>query len=191
MNEAAQAAKVGLRPGDYKVEDVNGDGLYKELDDKQFLGHTVPRFNVGLRNDFTFLSNFTASIFIRADLGQISSLALAMHKDNNVYRNINTYATPYWTQYNSESDWGRLDAYGGVYAGGYSVYSSCAFVRIQDLSLTYSIPKAIIQRIKLGNARIFGSVRNFYTFDKWADFDPESGSIPMPRTYVFGLSFEL
>ncbi|MEI6566881.1 MAG: SusC/RagA family TonB-linked outer membrane protein [Verrucomicrobiota bacterium] len=191
LNEAAAAAKVGLRPGDYKVEDVNGDGLYKEADDKQFLGYTVPRFNVGVRNDFTFLSNFTASIFIRADQGQISALPLAMHKDNNVYRNINTYATPYWTQYNSESTWGRLDAYGGVYAGGYNVYSSCSFVRIQDLSISYSIPKAIIQRIKLSNARIFGSVRNLYSFDKWADFDPESGSTPMPRTYVLGLSFEL
>jgi len=191
LNEAAEAARVGLKPGDYKVEDVNGDGLYTELDDKQFLGYTTPRYNIGIRNDFTFLKNFTASVFIRADLGQISALAIAKHTGNEIYDRINSRAVPYWTQYNPEPVWGRLNVYEGVYAGGYNVYFPRSFVRIQDLSLSYSFPQAVVQRMKISNLRIFGSVRNLYSFDKWKDFDPESGGSPMPRTCTFGLSFEL
>ncbi|MCX6327049.1 MAG: SusC/RagA family TonB-linked outer membrane protein [Bacteroidia bacterium] len=191
LEEAAEAAKVGLKPGDYKTVDVNGDGLYTEFYDKQFLGYTIPRYNIGLRNDFTFFKNFTASVFIRADLGHISAMDLAKHTLSNVYDRINSEAVPYWTQYNAEPVWGRLNNYGGVYAGGYNVYFSRSFLRIQDLSLSYSFPQKYIQRMKLSNLRVFGSVRNLYSFDKWPDFDPESGSTPMPRTYTFGLSFEL
>ena len=190
-DEAAEAAAVGLEPGDYKVEDVNDDGLYTELEDKQFLGHTVPRFNVGLRNDFTFLKNFTASIFIRADLGQIRALGIAKHESSNIYDRKNIREVPYWTQYNSEPVWGRLDTYGGVFAGDYNVYFPNSFVRIQDLSLSYSFPQDAVKRMKISNLRIFGAARNLLSFDKWEDFDPESGSSPMPRTYSFGLGFEL
>ncbi|HUX56463.1 MAG TPA: SusC/RagA family TonB-linked outer membrane protein, partial [Bacteroidales bacterium] len=191
LNEEAEAANVGLEPGDYKAVDVNSDKLYTELNDKQFLGYTNPRYNIGLRNEFTFLENFTASVFIRADLGHDGAMDLAKHTLSNVYDRINTKAVPYWTKYNQEPVWGRLNNYGGVYAGGYNVYFSRSFVRIQDMSLSYTVPQKNIQRSKLSNLRIFGSVRNLYSFDKWPDFDPESGSVPMPRTYTFGLSFEL
>lgn len=188
LDEAAEAEEVGLEPGDYKVVDVNGDGLYTEEEDKQFLGFTNPRYNIGFRNELTFLKNFTASVFIRADLGQIGAIDIAKHIYSNVYDRINIKAVPYWTQYNTEPDWGRLNNYGGVYAGDYNVYFSRSFVRIQDLSLSYSVPHKYIQRWKLRDLRFFVSVRNLYSFDKWPDFDPESGSTPMPRTYTFGLN---
>lgn len=191
LDEADEAAKVGLKPGDYKVVDVNGDGLYTEVEDKQFLGYRNPRFNIGFRNELTFLKNFTATVFIRADLGQIGAMDIAKHTTSNIYDRINIKAVPYWTQYIAEPVWGRLNNYGGVYAGNYNVYFSRSFVRIQDFSLSYSIPSKDIQRWKLSDLRLFFSVRNLYSFDKWNDFDPESGSTPMPRTYTFGFNFGL
>src|SRR5690606_16982400 len=68
-NEAEEARKYNMNPGDYKGIDVNDDNKFIDLDDKQFIGYETPRFLHGLRNDFAFLKNFTASVFIRADLG--------------------------------------------------------------------------------------------------------------------------
>ena len=67
-SEAEEAEKYGVTPGEYKAEDVDKDYTYQELVDKQFIGYSKPRYQLGFKNDFTFLKNFTASIFIRADL---------------------------------------------------------------------------------------------------------------------------
>lgn len=69
-DEAEQAAVYGARPGDYKAVDVNGDGNYTEVADKQFIGYRQPRFRLGLRNEISY-KNFSASMFIRSDLGHI------------------------------------------------------------------------------------------------------------------------
>ncbi len=34
-----------LQPGDFKAVDVDGDGKYVDLDDKQFIGHDVPQLS--------------------------------------------------------------------------------------------------------------------------------------------------
>src|SRR5690606_4369255 len=42
--EADDAALYGLRIGDYKAIDVDGDGKYTDLNDKQFIGYEEPRY---------------------------------------------------------------------------------------------------------------------------------------------------
>src|SRR5699024_10778953 len=69
-DEAEEAAEYGARPGDYKAVDVNNDGNYTELEDKQFIGHRQPRYHLGLRNEFSY-KNFSASVFLRSALGHI------------------------------------------------------------------------------------------------------------------------
>src|SRR5690606_2457946 len=44
LGEEGQAARYRLRPGDYKLEDVNNDGQFSNAD-RQFLGFTEPRFS--------------------------------------------------------------------------------------------------------------------------------------------------
>ncbi|AEL28375.1 TonB-dependent receptor [Cyclobacterium marinum DSM 745] len=188
MDEADEAQSYGLSPGDYKAVDVNGDGSYTTLEDKQFIGWTQPRYRLGFRNNFTFLQNFTASIFIRADLGHIGGVSDFLHNSSNLYDRRGMRAIPYWTEANPSSQYGSLTATSGAYGGGYNLYFSRSFVRIQDLSLSYNIPSALLQKMRLDNLRLFGSVRNLYSFDKWENWDPESGGSPMPRVYSMGLN---
>ena len=193
VDEADQASIYGMRVGDFKGEDVDGDGVYNELVDKQFIGYEQPRYRLGLRNDFTFLNNFTASVFIRADLGHIGSYSPALQSgwESNDRRGRNVGPVPYWTVENPINDYARLDVSTSGYGGGLMVYKPRSFVRIQDVSLAYTLPSAISQRIKLNNLRVFASVRNLATFTKWPHWDPESGSSPMPRTFTTGLSLSL
>ena len=172
-------------------EEVNVD--YNELVDKQFIGYEQPRYRLGLRNDFTFLTNFTASVFIRADLGHLGSYSPALNGgwESNDRWNRNVGPVPYWTHENPINDYARLDVSTSGYGGGLMIYKPRSFVRIQDVSLSYSLTSSLAQRIKLNNLRIFGSVRNLATFTKWPHWDPESGSTPMPRIFTTGLSLSL
>src|SRR5690606_39541632 len=74
-----------MRPGDYKSRDVDGSNSYDALIDKDFIGHDKPRVRLGLRNDFSFLKNFNASFFFRADLGDIGNFRYAILESIEYY----------------------------------------------------------------------------------------------------------
>jgi TonB-dependent starch-binding outer membrane protein SusC len=150
-------------------------------------------YRLGLRNDFSFLKNFTASIFVRADLGQIGAYRAALNEGwvQNDCQSRNNGPVPYWTSDKPNNEYARLNTSIAGFGGGLMIYKPRSFVRVQDVSLTYNLPRAIAQRIKVENMQIFGSIRNLATFTKWPGWDPESGMDPMPRTYTFGLNFSL
>jgi len=193
LDEAAEAAKYSMQPGDFKSEDVNADGKYVDVQDKQFIGYTVPRYRLGLKNDFSFLKNFTASVFIRADLGYIGSYSAALNNgyESNDRFNRNVGPVPYWTADKPNNEYARLNVNTGAYGGGLSIYKPRSFVRIQDISLAYRLPVGLVENWKLKNLEFFTSIRNLTTFSKWPGWDPESGMTPMPRIYTLGFNLSL
>jgi len=194
-DEAAEAAKYLLKPGDYKAEDANGDYKYVNTDDKKFIGYDKPRYRIGLRNEFSFLKNFTASLFVRADLGHIGAFSSATQSSSEFDRfSMSGMPVPYWTPENPTNDYARLDFVSvrrSVFGGGLNIYKPMSFVRIQDFSISYSLPNTLIQKWDIKNMKIFSSVRNLYCFSKWPGFDPESSQTPMPRTYTIGIDITL
>jgi TonB-linked SusC/RagA family outer membrane protein len=193
QKEAAEAARYNMQPGDFKAVDVNNDGKYVDVEDKQFIGYTVPRHRLGLRNDFTFLKNFTASVFVRAELGHVGSYNVALNSgfESNDRWNRNNGPVPYWTADNPNTEYARLNVNTGAYGGGLMVYKPRSYMRIQDVSLAYNVPASVINRIRLNNLQFYGSIRNLATFTKWPGWDPESGMNPMPRTFTIGLNCSL
>lgn len=192
-NEKGEAAKYNMQPGDFKAVDVNGDGKYVDVEDKQFIGYTVPRYRLGLRNEITFLKNFTASVFVRADLGQIGAYSVALNSgfESDDRWNRNVGPVPYWTADNPNNEYARLNVNTGAYGGGLMIYKPRSFVRIQDLSLAYTLSADAAHHLKMNNLQFFGAIRNLATFTKWPGWDPESGMFPMPRTFTIGLSCSL
>ena len=195
QEEDSEAAAVfGTRIGDYKATDVNGDGKYTDLQDKKFIGYSRPRYRLGFRNDLTFLKNFTASVFIRADLGHLGQFT-PIFQGSSEFDRFSMGAKPYdyWMPENRNNEYPRLDANIGrsAFGGGVNVYKSRSFVRIQDVSLSYALPVTLAQRLKLQNLSSFFSIRNLYSFDKWPGWDPEAGMNAMPRTFTLGINLSL
>lgn len=192
QNEEANEAAVYLqKPGWLKADDVNGDGKYTEVNDKKFIGHDTPRYRLGFRNDVTFLKNFTASLFVRADLGHIGSRPHVIEGTSTFDRH-NAWTRPYWTPTNPNNEWPSLAHIYDAFGGGIGYYMSKSFVRIQDFSLAYSIPSTLVHKFKMNSARVFVSARNLATFTKWTDWDPEtSGNTPMPKNITFGINLSL
>ena len=68
------------------------------------------------------------------------------------------------------------------------------YLRIKNISLSYTIPKNLVERVYLGNVRIYASATNLFTFHKVDFFDPERGVegtgfgiYPMTKSLVGGL----
>ena len=201
VDEAEAAAAVGLEPGDWKVEDVDGDGVYDELTDKQFIGFREPRFRIGMRNQFDFLKNFTAAIFLRGEFGQLASFRQALRQGgSDTYDRRNEVNIPYWTAENPINDFPRLITNTTVYGGGIQIYKSNSFVRVQNVTLSYNVPSAFLERYGITDARIFFAGNNIFTITDWPGWDPESvgdrdnsfaiGN-PLPKRYSMGVSITL
>jgi TonB-dependent starch-binding outer membrane protein SusC len=191
VNETTEAAKYGMTPGDYKAEDLDKSYTYEALIDKQFIGYTKPRYQFGFKNDFTFLKNFSVSIFIRADLGHVGEFEEALRGSWETYDKRNVYDIPYWTPENPINDYPKLSTTMQAFGGGLRIYKPMSFVRVQDLSLSYQLPTDFCRTIKINDSRVFFSIRNLLTFSKWPGWDPESRNIPMPMTYTIGLNISL
>jgi TonB-linked SusC/RagA family outer membrane protein len=76
-----------------------------------------------------------------------------------------------------------------------------SYLRLKNLTLGYTLPKALLSRIKIEHLRVYFSAENVLTFsnlDKDVDLDPEivnksysgssSGTYPMQRTYSLGVN---
>lgn len=75
-----------------------------------------------------------------------------------------------------------------------------SFVRLKNVQLGYSLPKALLQKTKLQKFRIYVSAHNLFTFTKYSGLDPEIGAVsaleigidrgfyPQSRSYLGGLS---
>ncbi len=201
LGEEETAARYGLRPGDYKLEDVNNDGLFTNAD-RQFLGFSEPRFRWSLRNDFQFLQNFSASISMYSLWGHQSSFNSLKSRSGFPDRQ-NSYQFPYWTPENPSNEWARINSNEGS-ATGFNVYRKRSFIRIDNVSLAYNVPSKFLSKYRIQGLRLFVNVRNVAMWaPEWSFWDPEwkpnddidsdilEDPGPTPRIFNFGLDLTL
>ena len=199
-SEAEEAAKYGQKPGDPKVannytadDKVNANGtttpVYNDKD-REFLGQTAPPINWQLRNDFTFFKNWNFSFNIYSYMGHKSLSGEYLNKDNGgslITYNFNTFAKEYWTPENPTNKYARLDAMAPAGAGASKLYNR-SFIRLENIALGYSLPKALSSRLSVQKVKLFGSVRNVAVWQKdWEYGDPETGGLAT-RLFTLGLN---
>jgi TonB-linked SusC/RagA family outer membrane protein len=188
QNEAAEAAKFGVKPGDFKVEDLNGDGKFSDAD-RQFLGYRTPRFQWTLRNDFTFLKNFDFSFMLYSNWGQRSDYNQAKNNSGFIDRQ-NSYILPYWTPNNPTNEYARLFSSNG--SANFSVYRKTSFIRLSTVALAYTVPSKILNRAKIQGLKVYLNVNNAVMYQpNWTFWDAEYGNTPPPRYYSLGLNLTL
>lgn len=202
-DEVEEAAKYGQRPGDPKVwnnpanDKVNADGtttIVYDNDDKQFLGQTTPKVNWSLRNDFRILKDIGFSFNIYSKMGHKSTETYYLNRDNSankITNGQNVYIKEYWTPDNPTNKYGRLDAQGPAGVTSPSMVRNRSFIRLESITLSYSLPKKIISRWGIEKLTLSGSVKNVAVWAKdWDYWDPETGGLA-PRTFNLGLKLTL
>lgn len=202
---------VGTAPGqtylgDVKYVDVNGDGII-DPKDKTVIGNPHPDFTFGFTNNFKY-KNFDLSIFLQGSVGNdIMNLTRRNGTSNSLlYQNQLVEALDYWTPTNTDTNIprpiGSTSNYNLEISDRYVEDGS--YVRIQNLTLGYSLPSSLLSKVKISRLKVYGSVQNLYTFTKYSGYDPEIGSFnqnvllsgvdngryPTPRTYSLGINLE-
>lgn len=208
------ALGTNWQAGDIMYKDLNEDGkidsgAYTTEDhgDLKVIGNTTPRFNYGL--DLTaefkgidfriFLQGvakrdyFEQSKYFFGSRGwsKWGTMVLDQHldyfrdnEDNPLGKNTDSYyPRPY------------LDS--GKNVNVQTRYlQNAAYLRVKNLQLGYTLPKAWTSKININAVRVYFSGENLFTFTTMTDlFDPETigeneqGNVyPLTRTYSFGVS---
>ena len=72
-------------------------------------------------------------------------------------------------------------------------FEKASFLKLREVTLGYNLPKSLISKARINNARIYGSLQNYFTWSNLDNYDPERGgsiSNPMAKHMVFGLNLE-
>ena len=184
VGEEKEAAKYGCQPGDFKYVDLDGDGVMTNKD-KVFQKYTTPRFRWTLRNEFQFYKNLSLSFMMYSYWGQYGTFNTAANVSNFPDR-CSEYVQSHWMPENPINDFARI---GSKNIGNY--YINKSFIRLDNITVSYSVPSNFLKKLSIQNLRLAASVRNVAVFaPDWKYWDPESGS-PTPRTFNLRLNFTL
>lgn len=176
-NEKDAAAKYQQVPGSVKVADQNNDGQISSTegkDDRAILGTQLPNFLFGMTNRFKY-KNIDFSFF-------------AYYRNGTQYNNSTLSGTfgDMGTRYNklASLDYWRSDNPSNTYFGVVAAnpyrnainYQDASFLRISDITMGYSLPRALMEKWKLYNARVYTQIINPIIITKFIGFDPEFNS---------------
>ncbi len=184
-------ANNGGQPGDPMFRDLDGDNIIT-ADDRKILGFNKENFRLGFSNTVSY-NNVSLYVMIAGIFG-----------GNGFYQQANPYVTSFrnrfdtneldhdwWTPENASTEYLRPGYIGGRYLG----LQSRTFVRIQDVTLSYTLPANALGNIGVTNLKVYGTVNNLFTFTGWGGGgDPEegvaalSGTYPVPTVYSLGLN---
>ena len=139
------ADRYGVVPGDFRILDKNDDGVFT-VDDNEFLGFAKPRFRWTFVNNFNFFQHFDLSVEIYSMWGMRRTFNEAKNRDSFIDR-TNSIQYPYWTADNPSNEWARLFSSEG--SASYNVYRENSFIRLQNVTLSYTVPSAVLDKIKL------------------------------------------
>jgi TonB-linked SusC/RagA family outer membrane protein len=194
--------------GDIQYEDVNGD---KKIDSKDatFIGSPHPKFTYGFSNNLTF-ANFDLQIFLQGSYGgkAINFLRRSTEGLFARYNNQTQNAINYYDEAEGRTNTNVFRPVPGSDNPNLKVSSywleDASFLRIQNVTLGYSLPTNLINRARMNRLKVYAGVQNLYTFTKYTGLDPEignynqkatlmnvdNGRYPIPRTVTFGLNVE-
>ena len=202
-SESAEAAKYGAFPGAPKFKDQNDD-FEINGEDEVIMGNAQPDFTYGWNNTFAY-GGFDLNVFIQGvygndiyNLGRVRTERTSGDSDATSALILNR-----WTTQNENTDVPSFEgstAFPQISTSRWLEDGS--YLRIKNISLGYTIPKKVLDKLNIGSARISFSGTNLFTFTDYSGFEPEASTgvdtrlgidlatYPSQKIYTFGLDIE-
>ena len=193
------ALGANAQPGDIKYVDVNGDGVINS-DDRTYIGDPIPDFIMGLNISFKYKSfDFTAYTFASIGNDIVRNYERSQPNVNRLQYTLDRWTGP------GTSNWVPRVTTAATTNNVFSEFyvEDGSYLRLQQLSIGYTFPETLTERIKIKKIKVFVSVNNLFTITKYMGFDPaasngapigsgfDSGFYPSARTYWFGLNINI
>lgn len=179
--------------------------------DKKVLGNGNPTYFGGLNNTFRY-KNFDLGVFFTFSGGnKVMNVTRQESLLNQKFLNGGTELLERWTTPGQITNVPRLyygrDAFTNTTSAASSRFvEDGKFIRAQDLTFGYTLPKAFLDRLMLNRVRVYAQVQNAFVITHYKGLDPElnltqtSNSIsnaqpgvdyntnPRARTYTLGIN---
>ncbi|MEO6231685.1 MAG: hypothetical protein ABJB11_04775 [Ferruginibacter sp.] len=165
----------GFQTGSYRVIDQDKSGTITAAD-RTFLGKQEPAYRFSWYNSFSY-KNFAISVFINSIQGgkdgYLGNNTRIYFRDDNAVRNNELNGVNYWSPRNPTGEYPR------IISGNHStvepnVYKDRSFIRLQDVSLSYTLPAGVLSKIKAQSINVYVSAKNLATWTNWKGWDPEA-----------------
>ena len=209
------------RPGDVKFKNLmddergtnmisSGNNTLNNPGDRKVIGNETPRYLYGINLGLNY-KGFDLSAFLQGtgkrDKWIANTLTFPLYSDFKfipLYKGLGDYWQPVdaangdYTAVNPNAEFPRIYGNYGNQGSNYrqsdKYLSDASYLRIKNVTLSYTFPKAWITKISLSQLRAFVSVENLATFSSLPKgIDPETlkWDYPAFRTVSFGLNLTL
>jgi TonB-dependent starch-binding outer membrane protein SusC len=192
------------------VDPETGDMKYKNLEDaalseadKTVIGNANPKFFYGMTNSLSF-ANIGLSVFLQGTSGNdIFNASRLEGEAMNDYKNQLASTLNRWTTPGQITDVPRA-TFGEKHNSELSTrfIEDGSYLRIKAITLSYTLPKALLSKAKIADVKIYVTGQNLFTITKYTGYDPEVnayggnnlaqgvdyGTYPQNKTIIAGLN---
>lgn len=183
--------KNGVAAGVPKYKDLDGDGIIT-AEDRNILGYATPNFKLNMSNTFTY-KNFDLYMMLTGTFGgggyYLKANREAFMTNGSGLFNSNSIYIPWWTPENKSNKYPSAVFSGD--GGRFQGLQSRGFVRLQDITLSYTFRESWIKDLNIQNCKVFLTAKNLFTITNWEGDDPEVGSAVRENSYPVLTSFSL
>jgi len=165
----------GIRPGDLKFRDVNGDGVIDQ-NDRVYAGSPIPTLTYALTGHVSY-RNFDLSLFFQGVSGDKIYNQIGMDIEG-FYRPFNMtekVATKSWHGAGTSNSIPLLswtDAQNNKQMSTRFLESG-DYLKLKNIQLGYNLSPTALNRLNIKSMRIYASVQNAFTITKYSGLDPE------------------
>ncbi|MBK9455435.1 MAG: TonB-dependent receptor [Bacteroidetes bacterium] len=205
------------------VDPDNGDGLFYvnetegsdetttdfNLANYVVIGDPNPDFISGITNNFAY-KNISLDVTLQSVYGNDVNLQgdYWMSSNASQYDNQTIDQLDAWQNPGDETDIpeNRLLFANGTESRSSRYLSDASYLRVKTVTLSFSFPKRLTEKMNMSSLRLYTSAYNLFTFTNYTGWDPEVStdsftdnvyygidfySAPQPKTVVFGVSIAL
>lgn len=222
-------ATLSTSVGDLLYRDNNGDGIIDDQD-RTYIGRSLPIASFGWNNTISW-KGLSLSVFLFSSVGgQVFHFNRRMLDEPSPLNSTMTNKFPragqyahigyhdgnadnhnIWNQYvldGADPTETRIDATKGNrnFRVSDRYVEDASYLRIKNITLSYSMPKKLIEKAKMQKLVFTFNVQNAFTFTRYTGYDPEvgaqngqysfsgqgmllygvdTGKVPAPRSYLF------
>ena len=206
------------QPGMLRWKDLNKDGVITADGDRTIIGNANAKFTGGWNNQFNY-KNFDISVFVNFVVGNDIYNANKLEWTDGAFSNLNMLDVmkDRFTNINDQGQVVKDPAALTALNANAKIWSPVrvqrwwlhswavedgSYLRINNLTLGYTLPKTISQKHKISSLRFFGTVNNLATLTGYSGYDPDVtarrsdpltpgvdfAAYPRSRTWVLGLN---
>ncbi|GAA3605010.1 TonB-dependent receptor [Flavivirga amylovorans] len=189
-----QFKTLGVNPetGIFDFVDYNNDGLITASDSQDFVDQAQDFFG-GISNSIRF-KGFQLDFLFRFAKQEATDFKFITSSGGFNLSPISIYSQDRWQNPGDTAIIGRATTLSntngsGTVSGSNSSRVDASFIRLQNVSLAWYFPEAILNNLKLEQARLYFQGQNLWTITKFDGLDPETGnrSLPPLEFLTFGL----